>query len=397
MATPTPPPIVMSSLQNAHVPGHPPAPHQPCPGAVTLSSPGVPRYPASPCMVSSPPHATHGPHHAAAAASPRRPPPATTASPLHVTSPPLHAASSPLQPAPSPLHAAHSPLVSSPQACTSLAARLEAKPSCGVQTPASSQPGHAPPRSAASPAKENPVLASPCPNVPQKAASKESCFSVLLSDMGVTPFKEEDMTDESLGEEEESQDDGCESQESQKDKRGECDGRRRKTGGGRGGGGGRGRDRSPHHVARVRRNRRMKANDRERHRMHMLNNALDRLRTVLPTAPDDTKLTKIETLRFAHNYIWALSETLKGLDAHQPPQQHLSLSVGVTGAPVGPQPSTDVPMYQSGPLGPSAPYCGQGNEGELWGPASVGVGGNFPPGAPHGQYMHYPSLPYQCL
>ncbi|KAI4898029.1 hypothetical protein NFI96_003272 [Prochilodus magdalenae] len=58
-------------------------------------------------------------------------------------------------------------------------------------------------------------------------------------------------------------------------------------------------------------NRRAKANDRERHRMHNLNSALDALRSVLPTFPDDAKLTKIETLRFAHNYIWALTETLR--------------------------------------------------------------------------------------
>lgn len=58
----------------------------------------------------------------------------------------------------------------------------------------------------------------------------------------------------------------------------------------------------------------MKANDRERNRMHMLNEALDRLRCVLPTFPEDTKLTKIETLRFAHNYIFALSQTLESLD-----------------------------------------------------------------------------------
>ncbi|XP_048399727.2 neurogenin-1 [Stegostoma tigrinum] len=64
----------------------------------------------------------------------------------------------------------------------------------------------------------------------------------------------------------------------------------------------------------VKRNRRTKANDRERNRMHNLNSALDDLRGVLPTFPDDAKLTKIETLRFAHNYIWALSETLRLAD-----------------------------------------------------------------------------------
>ncbi|MCL4147503.1 UNVERIFIED_CONTAM: hypothetical protein GTU68_019536 [Idotea baltica] len=90
------------------------------------------------------------------------------------------------------------------------------------------------------------------------------------------------------------------------------------------------RTRSPAVVARLRRTRRSKANDRERNRMHMLNRALDRLRCALPTTPDDTKLTKIETLRFAHNYIWTLSETLRSCDSHlnrrlgghhHPPQQ----------------------------------------------------------------------------
>ncbi|XP_077093110.1 neurogenin-3 [Siphateles boraxobius] len=67
-------------------------------------------------------------------------------------------------------------------------------------------------------------------------------------------------------------------------------------------------------ASRQRGNRRGKANDRERHRMHKLNSALDTLRSVLPTFPDDAKMTKIETLRFAHNYIWALSETLRIAD-----------------------------------------------------------------------------------
>ncbi|KAE8591193.1 hypothetical protein XENTR_v10018333 [Xenopus tropicalis] len=78
-------------------------------------------------------------------------------------------------------------------------------------------------------------------------------------------------------------------------------------------------------VIKQRRNRRVKANDRERNRMHNLNSALDALRSVLPTFPDDAKLTKIETLRFAHNYIWALSETLRMADQSllSPEQQHL--------------------------------------------------------------------------
>ncbi|NXE20685.1 NGN2 protein, partial [Ardeotis kori] len=64
-------------------------------------------------------------------------------------------------------------------------------------------------------------------------------------------------------------------------------------------------------AQRLKRHRRLKANNRERNRMHNLNAALDALRDVLPTFPEDAKLTKIETLRFAHNYIWALTETLR--------------------------------------------------------------------------------------
>lgn len=72
---------------------------------------------------------------------------------------------------------------------------------------------------------------------------------------------------------------------------------------------------SPEMLVRVRRTRRLKANDRERNRMHNLNSALDVLRQSLPTYPDDARLTKIETLRFAHNYIWTLTESLRLLDA----------------------------------------------------------------------------------
>ncbi|XP_069487082.1 neurogenin-2 [Ambystoma mexicanum] len=74
-------------------------------------------------------------------------------------------------------------------------------------------------------------------------------------------------------------------------------------------------------VQRVRKTRRVKANNRERNRMHNLNSALDALRGVLPAAPEaspDSRLTKIETLRFAHNYIWALSETLRLADLQGP-------------------------------------------------------------------------------
>ncbi|XP_056263414.1 neurogenic differentiation factor 2-like [Pseudoliparis swirei] len=57
--------------------------------------------------------------------------------------------------------------------------------------------------------------------------------------------------------------------------------------------------------------RRVKANTRERTRMHDLNSALDNLRKVVPCYSKTQKLSKIETLRLAKNYIWALSEILR--------------------------------------------------------------------------------------
>ena len=76
---------------------------------------------------------------------------------------------------------------------------------------------------------------------------------------------------------------------------------------------GRSSHKSPTEITRLRKQRRAKANDRERNRMQMLNVALEKLRLVLPAFPDETKLTKIETLRFANNYIWALTESLKAI------------------------------------------------------------------------------------
>lgn len=58
--------------------------------------------------------------------------------------------------------------------------------------------------------------------------------------------------------------------------------------------------------------RRVKANTRERSRMHGLNEALDELREHVPCGQSSTqKLSKIETLRLARNYIGVLSEILR--------------------------------------------------------------------------------------
>ena len=57
--------------------------------------------------------------------------------------------------------------------------------------------------------------------------------------------------------------------------------------------------------------RRVKANTRERSRMHGLNDALDELRKHVPCQTKTQKLSKIETLRLARNYIMAMTDTLK--------------------------------------------------------------------------------------
>ncbi|XP_007095886.2 neurogenin-3 [Panthera tigris] len=122
--------------------------------------------------------------------------------------------------------------------------------------------------------------------------------------------------------------------------------------------GGRSRPKSELALSKQRRSRRKKANDRERNRMHNLNSALDALRGVLPTFPDDAKLTKIETLRFAHNYIWALTQALRiadhnlyGLEPPAPPCEELGSQDG--GSP-GEWGSLYSPVSQAGSLSPAA-------------------------------------------
>lgn len=122
--------------------------------------------------------------------------------------------------------------------------------------------------------------------------------------------------------------------------------------------GGRSRPKSELALSKQRRSRRKKANDRERHRMHNLNSALDALRGVLPSFPDDAKLTKIETLRFAHNYIWALTQTLRiadhslcELEPPAPQREELGSSDGGSRGDWG---SLYSPVSQAGSLSPVA-------------------------------------------
>lgn len=60
----------------------------------------------------------------------------------------------------------------------------------------------------------------------------------------------------------------------------------------------------------VMKKRRLAANARERRRMESLNQAFNRLRTVLPTLHNDRQLSKYETLQMAQSYITALDDLL---------------------------------------------------------------------------------------
>lgn len=70
-----------------------------------------------------------------------------------------------------------------------------------------------------------------------------------------------------------------------------------------------------HSLGSAHRHRRVAANARERRRMHGLNRAFDRLRSVIPSLENDKKLSKYDTLQMAQIYIAELSELLEGVAA----------------------------------------------------------------------------------
>lgn len=74
------------------------------------------------------------------------------------------------------------------------------------------------------------------------------------------------------------------------------------------------RVRSPETVHKIKKTRRNKANNRERTRMHDLNSALDSLRVMLPQCDEETKLTKIETLRYRNAFFSCLSDNVRQIN-----------------------------------------------------------------------------------
>uniref|UniRef100_A0A8C5Q3E0 Class A basic helix-loop-helix protein 15 n=1 Tax=Leptobrachium leishanense TaxID=445787 RepID=A0A8C5Q3E0_9ANUR len=75
--------------------------------------------------------------------------------------------------------------------------------------------------------------------------------------------------------------------------------------------------------------RRLESNERERQRMHKLNNAFQALREVIPHVRAEKKLSKIETLTLAKNYINTLTATILNITSGSLPMaQETSTDIG---------------------------------------------------------------------
>lgn len=92
--------------------------------------------------------------------------------------------------------------------------------------------------------------------------------------------------------------------------------------------------RSSHHHharkgrgARERNLRRIESNERERQRMHSLNDAFQDLREVIPHVRRGRRLSKIETLTLAKNYIKALTNVVCEMRGETAPYEDLQTSV----------------------------------------------------------------------
>uniref|UniRef100_A0A672TUX2 Basic helix-loop-helix family member a15 n=1 Tax=Strigops habroptila TaxID=2489341 RepID=A0A672TUX2_STRHB len=83
--------------------------------------------------------------------------------------------------------------------------------------------------------------------------------------------------------------------------------------------------------------KKLESNERERQRMHKLNNAFQALREVIPHVRAENKLSKIETLTLAKNYIKSLTSIILNMsNGHFPLQpKHLQLANTVILSPSG--------------------------------------------------------------
>lgn len=129
--------------------------------------------------------------------------------------------------------------------------------------------------------------------------------------------------------------------------------------------------------------------------MHNLNAALDALRSVrLPSFPRDTKLTKIETLRFAYNYIWALAETLRLADQGLPGERCPRAPPAVTVRTLPPGPRVPPATRSPGPPVPLPPHAAAASP--LSDPSSP-VASKTSPMAPATLFSPSPACPKDLL
>uniref|UniRef100_UPI00398E4ECA class A basic helix-loop-helix protein 15 n=1 Tax=Pristiophorus japonicus TaxID=55135 RepID=UPI00398E4ECA len=98
--------------------------------------------------------------------------------------------------------------------------------------------------------------------------------------------------------------------------------------------------------------RRIESNERERQRMHNLNNAFQALREVIPHVEADRELSKIETLTLAKNYIKSLTSIVLGMTKEQPPSVPVTLS---SPSLLLPPPSPPPPATQDQPANGAGP------------------------------------------
>ncbi|XP_055589927.1 protein dimmed [Uranotaenia lowii] len=82
--------------------------------------------------------------------------------------------------------------------------------------------------------------------------------------------------------------------------------------------------------------RRLESNERERMRMHSLNDAFQSLREVIPHVKKERRLSKIETLTLAKNYITALTDVIIVMrgDGDNSSATSVSATISTTSSPV---------------------------------------------------------------
>jgi len=119
--------------------------------------------------------------------------------------------------------------------------------------------------------------------------------------------------------------------------------------------------RSAHHHhqrrgrgARERNLRRIESNERERQRMHSLNDAFQDLREVIPHVRRGRRLSKIETLTLAKNYIKALTNVVCEMRGERVAYEDLQAPAGDLIAPAGKYDDGDVVLPAAGCLSEGA-------------------------------------------